>query len=191
MSVFPILISLLLLLPVASGSACDMPLSTEVAYQYSAHNSAADSLRAGFIAEFSGGVSRSVRGKAMFDIHATDDLTVIKLILYRYNDNNDFESFNFLRMEEAVLPPGTHVISDDGPVMAGYLLYQDGGMTLGSGDAGSLVIEHADDDLLVGRFSFRGELTETGTDESPEEFTVTGRFHAPRGDETALPTAFR
>ncbi|MBN1448718.1 MAG: hypothetical protein JXA28_12370 [Bacteroidetes bacterium] len=127
----------------------------------------------------------------MFDVRETGDLEIVKLILYRYKDNDDFEAINFLRMEDHLLPVGTHEISDDGPIMVGYLLYRDGTMTIGSGDAGSLMIERSDDDVITGTFSFTGELTVTGSDEETMEFSVTGRFHAPRGDETALPTAFR
>jgi hypothetical protein len=153
--------------------------------------SAADTLRAAFIAEFQGGLTGTVKGKAMFDVHETGDLAVVKLILYRYKDNDDFEAINFLRMEQALLPAGTHVITEDGPIMVGYLLYRDGMMTIGSGDAGSLAIAHSDDEVMTGTFSFTGELTVTGSDEETMEFSVIGRFHAPRGDETALPTAFR
>lgn len=148
----------------------------------------ADSLRAGFSAEFSGAISGSLRGRAMYDAGRIDGETYFKIILYRHDDDRNFEAFNIVGFDMLLPSEGQVVLPDNEQFTAAYMAVSDGETKIGALESGWIRFERVNGELVVGAFEMEGGIMGPDGDDA---FRVSGRFHAPKGDERTLPTAFR
>ena len=104
----------------------------------------ADSLRAAFTAEFSGAVSGTLRGKAMFDARTVDGDSYFKIILYRHSDDRNFEAFNIVGFDMLLPSEGQIVLPDNEQFTAAYMAVADGVTKIGALESGWIRLEKAE-----------------------------------------------
>lgn len=147
-----------------------------------------DSLRASFTAEFSGAISGTLHGKAMFDARTVDGDSYFKIILYRHSDDRNFEALNIVGFDMLLPSEGQVVLPANEQFTAAYMAVSDGVTKIGALESGWIRFEKTGANLVVGAFELEGGIMGPDGDDA---FRVSGRFHAPKGDESELPTAFR
>jgi hypothetical protein len=166
--------------------ACTRQSSGDVDEQSVARAATASS----FTATLGGALTGTLKGKAMFDIQRHDDLSVLKIILYVYDDDDNYDAVNILRLSAELPKPGEHPISDDAEFNAALLIQRQGKQIMAGAESGVVIFEESNEGRLRGSFRFSGEVF-SPTDPSFEgECTIEGSFDAPRGDERDLPTRF-
>jgi hypothetical protein len=147
-----------------------------------------DTLYAAFTVEFEGAISGGLNGKAMFDARTVDGDSYFKIILYRHRDDRNYEAFNIVGFDMLLPSEGQVVLPDNEQFTAAYMAVSDGATKVGALETGWIRFEKVGGNLVVGAFELEGGIMGPDGD---DPFRVSGRFHAPKGDERKLPTAFR
>ena len=178
--------SILLLVVLMLGTGLAHGTQTPVSHEK--HVQSRKITEGSFSATPGAGLDGVLEGKAMFDIQRFDDVAVLKIILYNYVDDDDYETVNLLIMDGGIPDVGEYPIGEDETFMAAYLEKKAGRQIIGGGQAGRILITSADAHRISGNFRFSGELVHFTDTSQSGTYTIEGSFYALRGDERTLPT---